>query len=304
MSNLTQYTYPFDPTGTNPANKVVGERHVVSTVGSDFRLIIPKCGPYFKDSLVVKHVATGATLNPGLDYEHSLYFEALSETEPYPSVFGGISLKTSAYDGATLELAEYQSVGGEHVLAESSIATILANMLQDPRTARWDDVTYKPGVWTPDSHLTSLEETVGYGELVQAVRDLADNYNLQTSQLVQMITAHVGDTNDPHSTQLARTKASLLTASGNLYWGKTYVVTGNNAYTLPDAEDSRLGEMMTLIARDLDTDEYEFSPTLRLKNGGTEELYFNGKKDNNISLPPGKTYRIILVAPKTWEVFQ
>ena len=216
MSNLTQYTYPFDPTGTASTNKIIGERHVVSTVGSDYRLIIPKHGPYFKDSLVVKHVATGATLNPGTDYEHSLYFDALSKTEPYPSIFGGISLKTSDYDGATLELAEYQTVGGEHVLSESSIATILANMLQDPRTTRWDDVTYKPGEWTPDSHLTSLEETVGYGELVEVVRKLATTYTLQSRNLTQLMVEHMQSENDPHNVS-ARLLARMQTLEANVY---------------------------------------------------------------------------------------
>lgn len=198
MSQLTQFVYPYDPTGVNPTNKILAERHVVSVAGSDYRLIIPKIGPYFKDSLKIKHVQTGDFLVPGLDFTYSYYFEAASNTEPYPSVFGGISILTSAYDGATLELTEYQTLGGEFVLAEESIATLLANVLIDPRTTRWDDVTYKPGYWTPDSHLTHLEESVGYGELVQAVRDLVDNYNLKTQMLVQMFEAHMRDTNDPH----------------------------------------------------------------------------------------------------------
>jgi len=199
MSNLTQYTYPFDPTGTAATNKVVNEKHVVSVDGPASRLIIPKHGPYFKESIRIRHVATGHELVPGVEFEYSLYFEAASNTEPYPSIFGGVSLLTSDYDRSTLELLEYQTIGGEHTLSESSIATMLANLLVDPRTTRWDDVTYKPGTYTPESHLTNLEETVGYGELVSAVRDLTNKYSIQTQQLVQLITAHMGDENDPHN---------------------------------------------------------------------------------------------------------
>lgn len=200
MSNLTQYKYPMDPTGTNPKNKIIGERHTVSALaGTDFRLIIPKDGPFHKDSVKIKHVATGEFLIPEIDFTYSYYFEGASSTEPYPSIFGGISLLTSDYDGATLELTEYQTLGAEHVLNEQSLITLLTNVLVDPRTTTWDSVTYKPGYWTPDSHLTHAEETVGYSEMVAVLNQIADKYNIQTQQLVQYITSHMRDEADPHN---------------------------------------------------------------------------------------------------------
>lgn len=203
MSNLKQFRYDLDPSGVNPSNKVGPERHVVSIGGSNSRLIIPKAAPFFKDSVRIKHVATGTYLEPGIEFEPSLYFEAASNTEPYPSVFGGISILTDAYDDATIEIEEYQTIGGEHVLSETSLLTILANLVIDPRTVTWDSVTYKPGVMTPDSHLTSLEDTVGYAELVAAVNRMGETYTLQSQELVSILRAHVVDTADPHNVTTA-----------------------------------------------------------------------------------------------------
>lgn len=223
MSNLTQYKYPMDPTGTNPKNKIIGERHTVSALaGTDFRLIIPKDGPFHKDSVKIKHVATGEFLIPEIDFTYSYYFEGASSTEPYPSIFGGISLLTSDYDGATLELTEYQTLGAEHVLNEQSLITLLTNVLVDPRTTTWDSVTYKPGYWTPDSHLTHAEETVGYGEMVAALNTFTTTFQIEHRILAQLVIEHMQAENDPHNVSgklLSRMQAleiKLLKALSNI----------------------------------------------------------------------------------------
>ena len=66
MPVRTTYKFPLDLLGTNPANKILGEKH---TIGSQRgRIFIADSGPFFGTSLVVRDMTTGKTLKPVEDY--------------------------------------------------------------------------------------------------------------------------------------------------------------------------------------------------------------------------------------------
>lgn len=199
-----QYTYEFDPNGTNPANRVVGENHTITPAnGADFNFIVPRAAPYHRNSLVVRHPASGTTLTEGIDYVPSWYFEAGSNTAPYPAIYAAISLLTTQFEGSTLQL-EYQTLGGEFVLDEVILTTILANVQLDPRTTTWDSVSMKPGIYLPEPHLHHILETVGYDELVEVLREFKDGFTLEFSSLMTAIQSHITDKNNPHDTDLVK----------------------------------------------------------------------------------------------------
>lgn len=198
------YTYPFDPNGVLASNQIVGERHTITLAnGQNFNFLIPDAAPYFENSMIVRHVASGQTLVKNVDWVPSYKFEAASNTAPFLQVYGAVSLLTTAYSGGTLEL-EYQTIGGAYVLSESALTTVLANTTINPRTATWESVTLKPGIYLPSAHLHNAQDTVGYSELVASVDSFKDTYVIEATRIYNTLMAHINDTNNPHALTLAQ----------------------------------------------------------------------------------------------------
>lgn len=197
---IKQFAYPYDPNGTNPACKILAERHTITPInGTNFGFIIPKAAPFFRRSLKLKHVASGRILVDGVDFMPSHHFEAASSQKPYLEIFGSITILDSTITG-TLELVQYQTLGGEFTLDETALLEMLANTQLDPRSTTWDKVVYRPLVFDPISHLQSAETTYGYAEMVDVLRLLQENFSTEYSKLALAIANHVQDSSNPHAT--------------------------------------------------------------------------------------------------------
>lgn len=202
--NILQFQYPFDPNGVLPSNLITNENHnITASSGLPYNFIIPRRGPYFANSLIVTHPSSGRTLDVGVDYVHSYLFQQQSATEPFLMVFGGISILTTEYDGSVLSL-RYQTLGGEYVLPETDILAILANAHIDPRLTTWDTVALKPGEYHPDAHLHHVSSTMGWDDLVLAVRDLIEKIRVESGELAALFQLHIDDLNNPHETNLLK----------------------------------------------------------------------------------------------------
>lgn len=206
---MQQYAYPFDPNGTAPSNKVVGERHTISPVnGPDFRFMIPRAAPFFRQSLKVTHVASGRILVDGIDYQPGHRYDAASNTAPFLTIFGSILIMDNTLEG-TFDL-EYQTLGGEHTIDEQLALQLLANTQLDPRLTKWDSVLNTPGVYDPLLHRHSALDTVGYDDMVVALNRLVDAIiedRLDGTEDVvarSQIQTHRLDKNNPHETRLAQ----------------------------------------------------------------------------------------------------
>lgn len=205
-----QYAYPFDPNGTAPSNKVVGERHTISPVnGPDFRFLIPRAAPFFRNSLKVTHVASGRVLQDGVDYQPGHRYDAASNTAPFLTIFGSILIMDNSLVGA-FDL-EYQTLGAEHTLDEQIILQMLANTQLDPRLTKWDLVLNTPGVYDPLLHRQHAMDTVGYDDMVVALNRLfdaiiADQSNGNEDPVAR---SHIANTNNPHQTRLSQLPDAL-----------------------------------------------------------------------------------------------
>ena len=147
MSNILPPVYPFDATGTASSNLIQNEQQPLYASNSlSYSLVIPTCGPYFQNSLVVsiKDPVSGivSLLQEGIDYFSSYWFISASRACA-SSIYGGISFLNNQLSGI-LSL-QYQTLGGEWTVNESTIASILANLANNPRTTAWEEVvmTYK-----------------------------------------------------------------------------------------------------------------------------------------------------------------
>ena len=97
---LNEYTYPFDPTGTAPSNKVVGEVHVITQQNHrDFSFVIPDFAPFFAEGVVISFTDIEGNIVPlveGQDFYLAHHFLAASRSIG-KQVYGSISFITKNF---------------------------------------------------------------------------------------------------------------------------------------------------------------------------------------------------------------
>lgn len=199
---LKSFTYPYDPYGSNPLCRIVGERQTLTPAnGPDFNFIVPKAAPFFQRGLKVTHVATNTPLTEGVDFICTHHFDAGSSEYPYLEIFGSITLINTEYSGI-LDLT-YQTLGGEFVLDDQALLDVLANTQLDPRTTTWDQVTYRPTVYNPSDHLQDIEDFVGFTDLVEVARQIPGAISAGNTSAEILFRSHIDDQSNPHGVTAA-----------------------------------------------------------------------------------------------------
>lgn len=180
------YLYPLDLTGKAPSNRVTGEKQTISAPSGafDFHFIIPRSGPYYRDTLVIRHIETNKILVRGTDWEPGHWFKSASyETE---NAEGGIYqsiLFTDRTLSGSVELITYNVLGDEWSLDEAKILEILSNKVVDPRSILYEQVNGKPEVFPPMGHPHPADDLIGMREQVEATYQVADALRERTEQL-------------------------------------------------------------------------------------------------------------------------
>lgn len=187
-ANPLDYLYPLDITGLAVTNKVVIERETLRPPVEplDFHFTIPKAGPYFRDSMVIKHITSGRTLVRGVDWSPGHKFlKASFETQ---NTRGGLYTSVLLFDrtlSGELEYTEYQTIGDNWTLSENKILEILANRVVDPRSATYEEVSGKPEVFPALPHDHPSDDFTGMVEQVEATYDVATAIRQQTDTFLQ-----------------------------------------------------------------------------------------------------------------------
>jgi hypothetical protein len=203
--NTNSFFYPFDPTGTAGTNLVSGERQVVNSPGiMDFFFIIPKAGPFFRSSLKVKLYPSGVELIEGVDYNPTHLFHAASHATGL-GVYGSITFYDHTLSG-TISL-EYQSIGGDWVIDEAKILTILANTLVDPRITTWDEVVNLPYQFPIIAHEFNVDDFVGAEDIVEGIGGIRDAINAAAAGTSA---SHLLDFTNPHRVNKSQVGLSFL----------------------------------------------------------------------------------------------
>lgn len=175
-NDILQYLYPEDPTGEATTNKVVGEFQTVNPPDEafDFNWIIPKAGPYFRDTMRLYDVTTGDELYENVDWAPGHKFLSASHETQY--VHGGIYasiLFLNNRRSGQVELREYQTLGGNWGLDESKILELLDAKATDPRFVSYEEVNGKPEVFPPIDHNHPADDMTGFRELIEANYDIS-----------------------------------------------------------------------------------------------------------------------------------
>lgn len=204
MSTITdKLSYPFDPTGTATSNKITNEKHILTATNwSDYSVIVPDYAPFFSDSLKLIFRDINGTiriLKEGVDWYPTHYFIGASRSTAKP-VYGSITFLDTTLAGE-VELESYQTIGGSWVLPTDKVTEMLANLIHNPRTTSWEQVSGIPTVFPVTDHEWDLVDMVGVSSLVEAIQAIETQLR-QTGQ--QGLADHIANKNNPHGTTAAQ----------------------------------------------------------------------------------------------------
>lgn len=195
---LKQYTWDFDPHGTNPDNLIKKERHSLTPdSGKGFHFFIPKGAPFYLRGLKVTHVGTGRLLKEGNDYQLGWPFE-LATRRTYMPVYGAISILDKTLNGV-FEI-EYQTIGGEYTMDDAALLELLSNTLTDPRVTTWEAIVDKPLYFAPLEHRFSTEDLVGMEDAIGALDRIRDAILQSVEIIYPSLGVHLKDLSNPHRT--------------------------------------------------------------------------------------------------------
>lgn len=136
---MSDYAYPYDPTGTNPLCLVVDEQHALADYPNKWNCVIPQFAPFYRKDLTVRHVETDRVLHEGIDYYLGHHYNAAS-VENKMAIFGSVMINDKTLSG-TLEFTKYRTLGGRYNMPKRVIETHLnQDDLADPRNLDWEDV--------------------------------------------------------------------------------------------------------------------------------------------------------------------
>lgn len=146
--------YPFDPTGHDSGNLVVGERHTLPPIHR--RMIVPREGAFYANSL---HITQNQrTLVKGKDYElAALYHDATVEVGQDVNIIIYMSNLDIVGD---IDIT-YQVIGGKFTGAFEAIQQYVNVLLVDPRKVYWDDILDKPELYAPKEHFHDINDVYG-----------------------------------------------------------------------------------------------------------------------------------------------
>lgn len=203
---IQNVSYPFDPTGTAPTNLVQNERQILPPPNAaNFVLLIPFAAPYFRSSLQVIYVPTGATLTEGVDYYCTHYFYEATTKVGQP-IYGSVTMIDRALVG-TVEF-RYQTIGGDWTVDTNTLQQILGQTLLDPRHATWEQIVELPYQFPPMGHDHDVNtDLTGMGDVIDAIHDIAQAI---VDNATGANESHINDKNNPHETTKAQVGLSLV----------------------------------------------------------------------------------------------
>lgn len=162
-----EYSYPFDPTGTAPSNKVVGEVHVITQQNHrDYSFVIPSFAPFFAEGVSILFTdanGNAANLVEGTDYYFGHHFLAASRSIS-KQVYGSISFINKEFKG-TMALG-YHTLGGKWTYDQNYLNQLMTNIISNPRSSSWDSIAELPALFPVIDHEWNLIDMIGMSHVV------------------------------------------------------------------------------------------------------------------------------------------
>lgn len=159
--------YPFDPTGTNPANRIPGEDHSITTVNAvNNPFFFVDEGPYFADTLVVYDNITKDFLKPNKDFFFGHPYVKATEKYKKP-IYGSIIF---AKPGVAVDCKiSYNTLGDIAIFSENQTLSDGLGVLDDLMNIPWESIANTPDSLPPGPHPVSLTDVEGIQDIVEAL---------------------------------------------------------------------------------------------------------------------------------------
>jgi len=163
--------YSRDMSGELPAN-LVSERVTLTSVNrTDFNIILPRCAPFFHDSVKIKKIETSEILEFGKDFYIGGIFEGITPYTKHNKDVGSIIILLDQWVGGNYDLV-YQTVGGDYVLDEEQYQEALKNASINPILVRWEELHHKPIEFPPLPHEHETSGTYEYDDFINELSRL------------------------------------------------------------------------------------------------------------------------------------
>jgi len=166
--------YSFDHTGSAPANKIIGEQHVITSINNPtYHFIVPKFSPFFANGLVLTFKDINNVSRPlveGIDFILGYQFIGASRSCAKP-IYGAVSFLNLTLTG--IVTATYQTIGGDWTIDSAKIDEILSDEIRNPRTITWEQVVNLPSLFPVIDHQWNLIDLVGMSDVVDKLDDIS-----------------------------------------------------------------------------------------------------------------------------------
>ena len=228
---MADLNYPFDPTGTNPANRIVDEVHVITpATGNRRNFRVLKKGPFFEGNVSIVFVRPDTSIwnmVEGVDYYFSHKFLTASKACG-KEIFGSITFLNNQVQG-TLRVS-YNTVGGNWGATDPEYAAIMADIVNNPRTTTWEEVVDLPFQFPVIDHEWDLVDMVGMSDVVAKLDEIYDVL-FETSDAG--IQTHINDTSNPHLVTKAQVNLGNVQNYGIATTQEMQTGTSTQAYMTP-----------------------------------------------------------------------
>ncbi len=208
---MSGYAYPYDPTGSSPANLVTNEEHIVANYYNKWKCIIPAFAPFFRKDFVLKDKEADRELIEGIDFYYGHRFEDGSNTTKMP-IYGSIMLINPAVSG-TVVFEKYQTLGDRYNIPVSEIGKYLSQGdLPNPRNVDWKELMKYPAALPPIDAPSNIEEAIAEDAVTGSLHNLkvrlqeltqeeADKYDALITALGNLEAKVIDHDIDNHSTK-------------------------------------------------------------------------------------------------------
>lgn len=216
--------YPFDPTGQELSNAVVGEAFPITPVNSnENNFYIPKFAPFYRATLAVHNGATLTPLVEGVDFLFGYKYKEATINTAIP-IYGCIIMLNKNYSGVIV--MDYQTVGGQWTLTYDQWNTLLSDKMSNPRWTTWDNLEGTAPTQFPviDHMHVDPEEMIGMDELVTAVEEIGVaisglHVDIDYNAINAYADGKVQDSMSPSQTTVAPSVRAVLEAFSNVQIG-------------------------------------------------------------------------------------
>lgn len=228
---MADYEYPFDPTGTNPVNRITDEVHVITPTNDRyFNFFVPEKGPFFVDNVQLEFRFPDNqiwNMVEGVDYYFTNHFLSASKACA-KQIYGSITFLNNQVQGV-LKIS-YNTIGGSWIVTPQELTQIMADHNHNPRVTTWEQIVGLPYQFPVIDHEWDLVDMVGMSEVVASINSI---YDAMVQSGDQSITSHIQNTNNPHLTTKDQVGLALVQNFAIATTAQVQTGTINTAYMTP-----------------------------------------------------------------------